>query len=403
MGSPGDRKRESGPERSTLSQRKKGHLQVEDAGGKRPFMRGIVIHSLMARGISFEDAYRAAAEVRLRVGDHGVIEKAEIAKILREILGPAAFQEDPALSLPPPITVTGHGKGVPFSKGHLSQSLLAAALDPNDAFDVAREIEHEILVRGMREVPRGQVRRMAFEALSRQFGDRAAERYLVWRKYQDPDRPVIILLGGAAGVGKTSLALEVAHRLGIGRMLSTDSIRQIMRIMLSRDLAPTIHASSYDAHTLLPRQALGDDPVIEGYMAQATTVSVGVRASIDRAIAENTSLVLDGVSIVPGLIDPESYADQADLIFLIVSTLDEEAFANRFSARAANAKQRAPHRYLENLEAILAIQNHLLELAERYDVPIVDNVSFDSSVLQIIRHVTESLRKKGDFDVAEWL
>jgi hypothetical protein len=36
-------------------------------------------------------------------------------------------------------------------------------------------------------------------------------------------------------------------------------------------------------------------------------------------------------------------------------------------------------------------------------VPIVDNVSFDRSVLLIIRHVTETLRKRGDFDAAEFL
>jgi 2-phosphoglycerate kinase len=66
-------------------------------------------------------------------------------------------------------------------------------------------------------------------------------------------------------------------------------------------------------------------------------------------------------------------------------------------------KQRAPHRYLENLDAILRIQEHFLELADRYDVPIVDNVSFDRSVLLIIRHVAEALRKKRAFDVAELL
>ena len=87
-----------------------------------------------------------------------------------------------------------------------------------------------------------------------------------------------MLLGGAAGVGKTSLALEVAHRLGIGRVCSTDSVRQIMRIMLSRELVPAIHGSSYDAWRLLPPDSLGDDPVIEGFRAQAATVSVGVRA-----------------------------------------------------------------------------------------------------------------------------
>jgi len=117
-------------------------------------------------------------------------------------------------------------------------------------------------------------------------------------------------------------------------------------------------------------------------------------------VAENASLIVDGVSLVPGLLDLPSYADRAHVIFLIVATLDPEAFANRFAQRARTAVERAPHRYLENLDAILRIQDYLLELAEQHDVPIVDNVSFDRSVTSIIRHVTETLRKKGDFDAA---
>jgi 2-phosphoglycerate kinase len=204
-------------------------------------------------------------------------------------------------------------------------------------------------------------------------------------------------------VGKTSLALEVAHRLGIGRVLSTDAIRQIMRIMLSPELVPALHASSYDAYRALPAPAAGEDAVIAGFMAQAATVSVGVRASLDRAIGENASLVLDGVSIVPGLIDLEAYRGRADVFFLVVAALDEKTLRARFAARAAAAKQRPEQRYLQNLDAILKIQDHFLELADRHDVPIVDNVSFDRSVLFIVRHVAEALRTRGDFDAAELL
>ncbi len=243
----------------------------------------------------------------------------------------------------------------------------------------------------------------SYEILRNESGRKTAERYLVWRRYQEPDRPVIILLGGATGVGKTSIALEVAHRLGIGRVLSTDSIRQIMRIMLSPELVPALHASSYDAHATLSSSAPGEDPVIAGFDAQASTVSVGVRASMDRAVAENASLVLDGVSIVPGLIDLQAYESRADVFFLVIATLDEEALRSRFAARAESAKERPAQRYLENVESILEIQDHFLEQADRHDVPIVDNVSLDRSVLFIIRHVTEALRKRGDFDAADLL
>jgi len=371
---------------------------VEDASHRRPFMRGIMVHSLMARGIAFDEAYRTANKIRERLRGRSVVPKDELAKAVLEILGPQRDPVEPALSITDEITVTGRGSGLPFSKGILSQSLLAAAIEPNDAFDVARDIERALVNRSAREVDRSELRGLAYEALNRRMGAEAARRYLVWRKYQDPDRPVIILLGGASGVGKTSLALEVAHRLGIGRVLSTDSIRQIMRLMLAPALSPAIHGSSYDAHKLLSADRRSADPVIGGFRDQAATVSVGIRASLERAVNENASLVLDGVSIVPGLIDLEPFSETADVIFLVVGTLDEEVFSNRFAARAEDAKHRPLHRYLENLDSIIRIQDHFLELADRFEVPIVDNISFDRSVLLIIRHVTDTLSHRHGFD-----
>lgn len=361
-------------------------------------MRGIMVHSLMARGIGFEDAYRTANLVRAGLRGREVVDRAEIAERLRELLGDAPFGEEIGSPLPPEVQVTGPEGGHPFSKGILSQSLLAAALEPNEAFEVAREIERAVLARGVEQIDRAELRALTHDALAEHAGEPAAERYLIWRRHQESGRPLLLLLGGAAGVGKTTIAVEVAHRLGIGRVLSTDSIRQIMRIMLSRDLVPALHASSYDAWKTLGHESPGEDDVVEAFRAQAATVSVGVRASLDRAVAENTSLVLDGVSIVPGLIDLDLYAASADVIFLVVATLDDDAFASRFQQRGKQAHGRPPHRYLEHLDSILKVQDHLLELADRYDVPIVDNSSVDRSVLFVIRHVAEALRKREKRD-----
>ena len=134
--------------------------------------------------------------------------------------------------------------------------------------------------------------------------------------------------------------------------------------------------------------------MIDGFLAQASIVSVGVRAMLDRAVAENSSQILDGVSIVPGLVDLAAYAENAHVIFLVVATLDERAFRARFESRARTS-HRPEHRYLEHFDAILKIQDHFLELADRHDIPIVDNESIDVSVLSIIKHVTETLRKVG--------
>jgi 2-phosphoglycerate kinase len=378
-------------------------ILVVDGATRRPFMRGIMVHSLQSRGLSFEEADGVASAARERLRARPEVTRDELRALVGELAGVAALEARREPARGSDNVDTARGRGTPFSKGFLSQSLLAAAIEPSEAFDVARDIEEDLLARAVGEIDRHELRRLAYRTIHDAVGPQAAERYLVWRRYQEPDKPVILLLGGATGAGKTSLAQEVAHRLGIAGLVSTDAIRQIMRLMLSKELAPAIHASSYDAWRHLPDVADAEEPVVEGFRAMASTVSVGVRALLERAVAENASLIVDGVSLVPGMLDLTSFEDRAHVIFLVVATLDPEAFASRFAARARIASERRPHRYLENLEAILRIQDYLLELAEQHGVPIVDNVSFDRSVTSIIRHVTETLRKKGDFDAAALL
>jgi len=42
-------------------------IYIEHDAVRRPFMRGILVHSLMARGLAFEDAYASANAVRERL------------------------------------------------------------------------------------------------------------------------------------------------------------------------------------------------------------------------------------------------------------------------------------------------------------------------------------------------
>jgi 2-phosphoglycerate kinase len=298
----------------------------------------------------------------------------------------------PPASIAEDVKVTYGPSALPFSKGVLAQSLLATAIDPVQAFDLARVIEGELRAAGVREIGRAELRAHTRQVLEASVGPDVADRYLLWRAHQEPDRPVVLLVGGTSGVGKSSLAVEVARRLGIARVLSTDSIRQIMRIMTSPRLVPALYGSSYDAWKRLARDGKRAPGVIDGFRAQASAVSVGIQASVDRTIAESANLVIDGVSIVPGAIDLEPYAETAHVITLLVGVFDEEALRRRFVIRAGGQKGRLADRYLENIEAILEIQQYLVERAERFAVPVVDNVTFEASVRRIIDLATLALR-----------
>jgi len=386
------------PRRSKKADKKL--LVVEDSGIARPYMRGIMVHSLLARGVSFEDAYSTAQAIGDKLRELGTVPRSELSRMVSEILG-ETYEHQPPIPIPITVQVQSGDRKTPFSKGTLSQSLLAASIEPDEAFGVAKQIEADLIREGKETVNRSELRTRVYKKVLDRFGRRTAQRFLVWREYQEPAKPVIILLGGTSGVGKTSLALTVAQRLGISRVLSTDSIRHVMRIMLSPELMPALHASSFDAHRDIPVVTDDEDSVVDGFLAQTTTVSVGVRAIIDRAIEENTSLVLDGVSLVPGLIDIEKYRDKAHVFFLLVARLDEDAFRNHFVLRAERQKRRQAARYVARLDEILRIQEFLLDLAERHEVPIVDNITLEGSVLLVIRHVVESLRKQGGIDFSE--
>lgn len=289
------------------------------------------------------------------------------------------------------VVVGGRGE-TPFSEGLLAQSLLATGIDPHDAFRIGRRIEQSLRDEGTHSIDRRELRALAWRVLRDEAGEEIADRYRLWRRHQEPERPVIVLLGGTSGVGKTSIALEVARRLGIGRVLSTDSIRQIMRALLSAEVSPALYGSSYDVHTRLATARARPPTVIEGFLAQASAVSVGVRASLDRTVEESAHLVMDGVSLVPGLLDVGAYAQLATVVFLLVVVRDEEALRGRFAARHAAEPRRAPHRYLENFEGILAIQRHLIQDAERTGVTVVDNTSFEGSIQAVLDRVMAGLR-----------
>ena len=135
--------------------------------------------------------------------------------------------------------------------------------------------------------------------------------------------------------------------------------------------------------------------IIDGFRAQAAAVSIGVRAAIERTIAESANLVIDGVSIVPDLLALDQYRELAEVIVLLIATREEDVLRGRFHARAIGEGRRTPHRYIDHLEAILEIQRHLLELAEQCEIPVIDNTSFDHASQAVVDRVMATLRSSS--------
>ncbi|MEO8291267.1 MAG: hypothetical protein ABI649_09780 [Gaiellaceae bacterium] len=206
--------------------------------------------------------------------------------------------------------------------------------------------------------------------------------------------PLLVLVGGATGTGKSTVATEVAHRLGITRVTSTDVVRQTMRAFFSREFMPSIHYSSFEAGPAATVSAKDPDADrnLVGFLEQTRNVLVGVRAVLGRAIEEGYSLALEGVHIVPGMIQPQNGALVCKVLLAIE---DEEEHASHFWTRDAASEGLRPfEKYLQALPEIRRIQDYLVEQAGKAGVPVIENSHMEETVDRVIDLVLDQVERE---------
>ncbi len=289
---------------------------------------------------------------------------------------------------PPAITITMNGRHVPFSKGLLAQSFMATGLQPSLAFGIAQAVQDELYGRGADLITVATIREVAHGALQALAGPQYARRYLKLRDLSHINRPLIILIGGTTGVGKSTIATEVAHRLGITRISSTDSIRQVMRGIFTPDLMPAIHESAFSAWRCLRVPVPeGANPVIVGFREQTAVVSTGIKALIERAILEGFSLVVEGIHVVPGYLDLE-HVGNARVVELVIGVEDEQNHLSHFYIREAQTEGSRPkERYTSNFEDIRLLGSYIERLAREHDIPIIYSHELDRTIDDVLEHV----------------
>jgi len=287
----------------------------------------------------------------------------------------------------------GGEDGLPYSKGLMARALIAAGVSAVRAYELASRIDRELSETGHDSIELERCREVAQEVLGDDEGGAAIDRLLRFRDLQELDLPIILLVGGATGTGKSTVATEAAHRLGITRVTSTDFVRQTMRAFFSMDFMPSIHYSSFEADQALRVPEDAEDPVVSGFLEQTRNVAVGVQASIDRALEEGWSMVLEGVHLVPGLV-PQRPVQGALVVQCVLTIDDEEAHASHFWVRDLSSEGVRPvHKYLDRLPDIRRVQELIVRRANRAGVPVIENTNIETSIRTVMDLVLEGAER----------
>jgi 2-phosphoglycerate kinase len=248
----------------------------------------------------------------------------------------------------------------------MARALIAVGVRPEHAYEVARRVEVDVAGTGKNAADIERVQARLYETLGPDEGADTYTRLLRYRDLQRLEAPIIVLIGGATGTGKSTVATELAHRLGITRVTSTDFVRQTMRAFFSEDFMPAIHVSSFEAG-------------VEGFVEQTQNVLVGVTAAIERAQTESWSIVLEGVHLVPGTLP--TTVEGALVVQCVLAIEDEAVHESHFLVRdVASEGRRAGEKYLRAFGEIRAIQDVIVERAARAGVPVVHNYNIETTI-----------------------
>jgi 2-phosphoglycerate kinase len=285
----------------------------------------------------------------------------------------------------------GGEHGLPYSRGLMARAFMAVGVPADRAYALARRAGDDLAARGSTVLDLDRLALLAEQILGEEEGNAAMRRLRRYQELRELDLPIVILVGGATGTGKSTVATEIAYRLGITRVTSTDFVRQTMRAFFSHEFMPAIHHSSFEAGDAFPD---ADDPLVTGFLEQSRDVLVGVVASIERALQEGWSMVLEGVHLVPGML-PAQLPD-ALVVPCVLSIEDETAHAQHFFARDAGS-QRPTAKYLDRFDEIRRLQDFLVGRAEREGVPVIENESADeatAAVAELVLAAAERMRER---------
>jgi len=359
--------------------------QVVDSrtGTRMPYLRGILTRSLQTAGLKFNDAYKLATWLRRELAEQDEISSDDLRERVAARLDERHGEEIRARYLQPqeyaPVVEVRDSEGQigPFVAGRLARALESASLTVEQAGAVASRIQTHLQRQHYETITSNQISRLVHHDLLTHHGEEAAHRYLVWLEFLRSGQPLILLIGGINGVGKSTMAAELAYRLNIVRTQSTDMLREVMRQMTSKQLLPAIHTSSFRAWNALPAGYLAttgsDTLMIDGFLTQSEQVGVAVEAVRQRALSEGVAMIIEGIHVHPAYMQSLGRGDDAIIVPFMLANLDPEQLKIQLRGRAMDAPNRRAERYLKNFDTIWKLQSYLLAEADRCHIPILSD------------------------------
>lgn len=190
-----------------------------------------------------------------------------------------------------------------------------------------------------------------------------------------PKEPLLILIGGAAGTGKSCLAKDLCYKMDIAHRMGSGFIREFSKSFVSQNENPFLYNYSFRPHI----ESVGP---FENLYRQSQVLKDGIELCLQRAYQEGTSIVIEGVNIIPGLIDYDELS-----LFVVLTIEDYETHNSRILGKT-HFKRRIKE---EDFQRVRLVQEGFVNAAKANNYPIID-MGFEKDPVEKIKQL---LHEKG--------
>src|SRR5947208_12628350 len=105
----------------------------------------------------------------------------------------------------------GGRDGLPYSRGLMARALMAVGVAAVRAYGLAQRVQDDLASSGEEAVDIDRLGELAEEVLGEEEGAQAIGRLRRYESLRELELPIILLIGGATGTGKSTVATEVAY------------------------------------------------------------------------------------------------------------------------------------------------------------------------------------------------
>lgn len=282
-------------------------------------------------------------------------------------------------------------KRYPFSKGILAKSITRTGIPMSEIYEIVNEIQKKVKAKEKDEVSSGYIKNLVCECLLVRGYETEERYYRITREIKYFRRPLVVMIGGGTGVGKSTIAAELAHRLGITRSIGSDGIREIMRYMVPYNFMPILHESSFIAGKRLDNPYVKEN-LIFAFTQQVNSVAEGVHAFIKRGVKEGIHTMVNGIHLVPGYIDLEDEKNDMYCFHYILHLSDVQSHIQQIYYRSEGSR-RDPERYVDQIKNIREIQGFIKNMAEGKGIMVIENEDINNTIRIIMEDIITKLEE----------